>query len=65
VLTLYYEGEMRERDVDLEVAETVPGSPPAEDPVRVYDLPAVETMACELHHGGFQNVGETHPALLK
>lgn len=64
-LTVYHDTEFRERDVDVEVCEPVSGTPPAEAKVRVYDLPAVDTMACVLHHGGFHNVGETYNALVK
>lgn len=62
-LTIYHDFEYREYDVDVEVAEPVPGSPPEEGQVRVYDLPAVEAMACVLHHGDFHNMGETYGAL--
>ncbi len=64
-LTVYHDTESRERDVELEVCEQVTGRPPSEGRVKVHELPAVEKMACILHHGGFERVGETYDTLLK
>lgn len=63
-LTVYYDTEYRERDVEVEVCEPVPNNASSSDGVTVYTLPAVETMATVLHRGGFENVGETYGALL-
>ncbi len=64
-LTIYYDAEYRERDVDIEVCEQVAGRPPSEERVKIHALPAVEKMACILHHGGFEHVGETYDTLIK
>jgi DNA-binding transcriptional MerR regulator len=64
-LTIYHDPEYREHDVELEVCEPVASAVAGEGRVKVYELPAVETMACILHHGDFQNVGETYHALLR
>ena len=64
-LTIYHDPEYREHDVELEVCEPVARAVTGEGRVKVYELPAVKTMACILHHGDFQNVGETYNALLR
>ncbi len=64
-LTLYHDTEYRERDVEIEVCEQVSGTPPGEGRVKVQTLPAVDKMACILHHGGFEHVGETYDTLIK
>ncbi len=64
-LTLYHDTEYRERDVEIEVCEQVAGTPPSEGRVQVRELPAVDKMACILHHGGFAHVGETYDTLIK
>lgn len=63
-LAVYYDTEYRERDVDVQVCEPVNGIKPNGN-VQVVDLPAVEKMATVLHHGGFQNIGETYSELLQ
>jgi effector-binding domain-containing protein len=64
-LTLYYDEEYKERDVDAEVCQPVSGAQPVEGRVKVYDLPGVETMACVVHHGPFTTIGEAYTALTK
>lgn len=63
-LTLYHDPEYRERDVDVEVCEPVPPNATGSAQVTVTILPAAETMATILHHGGFENVGESYGALM-
>lgn len=63
-LSIYYDGEYRERDVDVEAA--VPVSPPAgasDAPVR--ELPGAETMACLVHHGPYETLHQAYAALLE
>lgn len=64
-LTIYHDPEFREHDVELEVCEPVARSVAGDERVKVHELPAVDSMACILHHGGFHNVGETYAALLR
>jgi effector-binding domain-containing protein len=64
-LALYHDPEYKERDVDAEVCQPIGGGQPVEGRVRVYDLPAVETMACVIHHGPFATIGEAYTALTK
>lgn len=55
----------KERDVDLEVCEVIGVELPASDRVRVSDLPAVETMACTVHHGPFNQLNNGYQALMR
>ncbi|HLE26691.1 MAG TPA: GyrI-like domain-containing protein, partial [Anaerolineales bacterium] len=64
-LTRYHDTEYKERDVDAEVCQPISGGQPTEGRVKVYDLPAVETMACVIHHGPFTTIGEAYNALNK
>ena len=56
---LYYDDEYRERDVDAEAAMPVSSSLPDGDRVKRRKLPAVDTMACIIHEGSFDTLGET------
>ena len=64
--TLYYDDEYRERDVDAEVCEPVQADAPLPDHgrVKVYELPAVETMACVVHHGSYDMLDQAYKDLL-
>jgi effector-binding domain-containing protein len=61
---IYYDEEYRERDTDVEAAVPVTGSVAAGDRVKQRELPAVETMACIVHEGSFDTVGETYTQLM-
>lgn len=63
-IALYHDPEYRERDVDTEVCEPVPANATGNALVRIYTLPAAETAVTLLHHGGFENIGESYSALL-
>jgi len=62
-LTVYHDTEFKEHDVDVEVCEPLGSAVPGDDRVKVYTLPGVEKMACILHRGSFENVGQTYGAL--
>ena len=64
-LTIYHDTEFKERDVDLEVCEPLSGALPGEGRAQTYELPGIETVACLLHHGTFDNIGDTYNALMK
>ena len=64
-LTLYYDEEYKERDWDLEVCIPIEEPLLASQRVRVYDLPAVETMACTVHAGPFVTINDAYTALMK
>ena len=63
-IALYHDTEYRERDVDIETCEPVPPHANGQAEVSVKTLPAVETMATVLHHGGFENIGQAYGALI-
>jgi len=64
-LTIDHNDSYKERDVDLEVCEVIDAALPASDRVRVYELPAVETMACTVHHGPFPQLNQGYQALMR
>ncbi|MBM3150782.1 MAG: MerR family transcriptional regulator [Chloroflexi bacterium] len=62
---LYHDEEHRERDWDIEACEPITDALPPSGNVKVRTLPAVETMACTVHHGPFVTIGEAYDAILK
>jgi len=64
-LTLYHDDEYKERDWDLEVCEPLEGDLTGSSRVKVQVLPAVETMACVVHHGPFITIQEAYDAIMK
>jgi DNA-binding transcriptional MerR regulator len=63
-LTIYHDPEYREHDVEVEVCELVGRSLPEHPRIRVYELPAVETMASVVHEGSYAGFSETYAVLL-
>ncbi|MFQ5610769.1 MAG: GyrI-like domain-containing protein [Anaerolineae bacterium] len=63
-LTIYYDPEYRERDVDVETATPVSASLPGNEQVAVRELPGVELMATVIHQGGYDTIGQAYTALL-
>jgi effector-binding domain-containing protein len=63
-LTIYYDTEYKERDVDAEVCEVVDGALPGSERVSVRELPGVEAMACVVHHGPFNTLNQAYAALM-
>jgi effector-binding domain-containing protein len=61
-LTLYYDEDYKERDVDIEVCQPVHGALPVSGRVKVYDLAEV-TMACTVHHGPYVTISQAYDAL--
>lgn len=65
-MTLFYNStwnwEMAE-SWDIEVAEPVTKCVANNDTVKVYELPAVDKMACVVHQGSFNTIGETYKAI--
>ena len=64
-LTLYHDPEYKERDWDLEVCAPLGAPVPGGERVRVHELPAVETMACAVHHGPFVTINQAYEAISK
>ena len=63
-LTIYHDPEYRERDVDVEVATPVSAPLPSTERVMVRELPGAETMACVVHQGSYDTLGQAYNALL-
>lgn len=64
-LALYHDEDTRERDWDIEVCEPIDANLPATERVKIHNLPAVETMACTIHHGPFVTICEAYEAIMK
>ena len=64
-LTLDHNDSYKERDVDLEVCEVIDAALPSTDRVQVRELPAVEQMACTVHHGPFPQLNQGYQALMQ
>lgn len=62
-LAIYYDPEYREVDVDVEVAIPVTRPLPAHGPILARELPGVEAMACVVHVGRYDSLGEASSAL--
>jgi effector-binding domain-containing protein len=63
-LTIYYDEGHRESDVDVEVAVPVAKELPSSDRVKARELPAVEEMACIVHQGSYDTLGEAYTPLM-
>jgi effector-binding domain-containing protein len=63
-IAVYYDMEYKDKDVDIEVAVPIANSIPATDRIKVGDLPAVEQMACLIHQGPYETIGESYKALM-
>ncbi len=63
-LSLYYDEEYKERDVDVEVCQPIGGKVNTQGRVKVYELPAA-TVACVVHHGPFSTISQAYNALVK
>lgn len=64
-LTLYYDGEYKERDWDIETCQPIEGDLAEAGRVKVKTLPAVKMMACTVHHGPFTTINEAYEAIMK
>ncbi|WP_078382252.1 MerR family transcriptional regulator [Sutcliffiella halmapala] len=60
-MTLYHSGLYIHTDaaIDIEVAEPITKVIPESADVLVYELPAIEKMACVVHQGPFSTIGNT------
>lgn len=64
---IYHDTEYKERDVDAEVCEPIDASVNlhGNDRIKVYDLPAVNTMLSVVHKGPFNTIGQAIQARIK
>ena len=63
-LALYHDEGYRESDVDVEAAVPVSKDIPDGERVKVRELPTVEEMACTVHKGSYDTMGEAYNQLL-
>lgn len=63
--SLYHDDEYKEKDWDIEVCEPIDADLTESRRVKVRTLPAVETMACTIHHGPFVTLNEAYNAIGK
>ncbi|MBM4422931.1 MAG: MerR family transcriptional regulator [Chloroflexi bacterium] len=63
-LTVYYDEEYKERDVDVEVCQPIHGSTPAHGRVKVHDLPG-GAMASAVHNGAYNRIGQAYEAITR
>lgn len=64
-LSLYHDDEYKERDWEIEVCEPLAADISSNRRITVRVLPAVDTMACTIHHGPFVTIGEAYNALMR
>lgn len=64
-LTVYYDDEYTESNVDLEVCEPVNRELPKQGRIQVRELPRVEQMACAIHKGSYATLDTTYTALTR
>lgn len=64
-LALYHDTEYKERDWDIEACQPIDDDATEVGRVKIRTLPAVETMACTIHHGPFQTIGQAYEAIMK
>ena len=63
-ISIYHDTKLRDRDIPVEAAFSIPDRIPNGDGVWVYELPGVETMACVVHRGPFTSLGQAYNSLL-
>src|SRR5207302_6455465 len=63
-LSIPHDEEFREQDIDAEAGICLKEAIKAPEPLRVYQLAAVNA-ASAIHHGPFNRVGETYETLLR
>lgn len=63
-ITLYYDPEYREQDIDVGACLAFIGELRESEQVKVIEIPGVETMACVIHHGSFSTMHRAYNAIL-
>ncbi|MDX2272910.1 MAG: MerR family transcriptional regulator [Cyanobacteriota bacterium] len=63
-LSIYHDTKLRDHDIPVEAAIPLPDRIPANEQVHIYQLPAVESMACVVHQGSFAGLGQAYQALM-
>ena len=63
-LAIWHDDEYRETDIDAEAALPIDRPLSGGGRVAIYDLPEVATMACVVHQGSLDTIGQAYNALL-
>jgi effector-binding domain-containing protein len=63
-IAIYHDTRLRDRDIPVEAAAPIYERISSDEQVWVYELPAIETMACAVHRGSFVTLGQAYNALL-
>lgn len=63
-LTIYYDDEYRDRDVDAEVAVPLRYAIPESGSFRIRQLPRISNVACVVHVGEYSTIYQAYNALL-
>lgn len=64
-LTIYYDDEYRDQDMDAEVAVPLRYAIPENDQIRVRQLPILSNVACVVHVGDYAMIDQAYNALLR
>jgi effector-binding domain-containing protein len=64
-ISVWHDPEFREGDIDGEATFATDAPLPKDGGIEEHTLPAVETMACTVHHGSFATIGGAYAALLR
>jgi effector-binding domain-containing protein len=62
-ITIYYDTEYKERDVDLEAATPITANSQGNSRFQVKEIPGGE-MACTVHHGDYEGLSQAYTALI-
>lgn len=63
-IAVYYDAEYRDRGIDAEVAAPWPRPLRGTSRTVVHELPGIETMACVIHQGGYDQLAAAHNTLV-
>lgn len=63
-IAVYHDTKLRDQDIPVEASVAIYDKIPGNDQISVYELPAVDTMACLVHQGAFTTLGQAYSALL-
>lgn len=63
-ITVYYDEEYKERDVDVEVCQPISGPIPAQGRVQIRELPG-GPVASVVHNGAYNRIGQAYDALMR
>ncbi len=64
-MAIYHDGEFKERDWDIEVCMPIVDELKPVGHLKVYKLPGFETVACVVHAGPFDTIGNAYDAIAK